>query len=249
MGDASMVNLVGLNVVFQCLFVVMPMRTHLSVACAPSPYAAGVWLCRSCFEVQLLSAPEKAPHSWQQDSGLQGDTDDEQTAFLHKHFGHPLMPLKKKKDRYFSDRPVWDPLRIAYEEVTDGRETYILKSWRADLNEPRQYALLQGTLEVSITVQLPKEPLREELRRAFSCSLQQAETIVNRLQHLVASLPPAELLPVSCATDDPHLLFSYLSEHHLRKCIEACQAESGMLDKARLRDFFVQHQQEDALML
>jgi hypothetical protein len=187
------------------------MRTYLSVAVASSPYAAGVWLCRSCFEVQLLSAMESAPRSWEQDSDVQRDADDERTAFLHRHFGHPLTPLKKKKDRYFSDRPVWDPLRIAYEEVTDGRETYILKSWRTDLNEPRRYALLRGTLEVSITVQLPEEPLREELSRTFSCSPQQAEMIVDRLQRVVASLPPEELLPAYCAADDPHLLFSHLN--------------------------------------
>jgi hypothetical protein len=225
------------------------MRTYLSVAVASSPYAAGVWLCRSCFEVQLLSAMESAPRSWEQDSDVQRDADDERTAFLHRHFGHPLTPLKKKKDRYFSDRPVWDPLRIAYEEVTDGRETYILKSWRTDLNEPRRYALLRGTLEVSITVQLPEEPLREELSRTFSCSPQQAEMIVDRLQRVVASLPPEELLPAYCAADDPHLLFSHLNERHLRKCVEACQTGSGMFDKARLRDFFVQHQQKDALTL
>ncbi|MGE0681233.1 MAG: hypothetical protein AB7P69_10095 [Candidatus Binatia bacterium] len=225
------------------------MEPHLSITDASSPYTAGIWFCRSCFEVQLLGAAESAPRSWEQDSDLQRDEDDEQTAFLRKHFGHPLSPLKKKKDRHFSDRPVWDPFRIAYEEVTDGRETYILKSWRTDLDEPRRYTLLRGTLEVSTTVQLPEEPLREELSRTFSCSPQQAEMIVDRLQRVVASLPAEELLPAYCAADDPELLFSYLNEHHLRKCVEVCQARSGIFDKAKLRDFFVQHQQDDALML
>jgi hypothetical protein len=249
MGDASLVNLIGISVVFQCLFVGMPMRTHLAVAVASSSYAAGVWLCRACFAVQRLSAVASTPRSWELGADWREDTDDEQAAFLHRHCGHPLVELKKKKDRYFSDRPVWDPLRVAYEEVSDGRETYILKSWRADLNEPRQYALLRGTLEVSITVQLPKEPLRTELSRAFSCSPQQTEMIVDRLQRVVASLPPEELLPAYCAADDPHLLFSYLNEHHLRKCIEGCERRSGMFGKARLWDFFMQHQQEDALTL
>lgn len=225
------------------------MKTYLSVANTSSPYAVGVWLCRSCFEVQLLDAAQSAPCSWEQDSDFEGDAENEQTAFLRRHFGHPLTPLKKKKDRFFSDRPVWDPFRIAYEEVTDGKEIYILKSWRTDLNEPRRYALLRGALEVSITVQLPKEPLREELSHTFSWSSEQAEMIVERLQRMVASLPPEELLPAYYAVDDPHLLFSYLHERHLRKCIEVCQTRSGVFDKARLWDFFVQHQQDDALTL
>ena len=246
-----MVGLTSINIVFQRLFVVtpMPMSAHSSVPLASAPRAAGVWLCRACFEVQLLSAAASAPRLWAQGSDLQEDVDEEGAVFLRRHLGHALAPLKKKKDRYLSDRPLWDPLRVAYEEVTDGKETYILKSWRTDLNEPRQYALLRGALEVSMTVQLPEEPLCAELTRAFSCAPQQAKMIVNRLQHVVASLPPAELLPAYCATDDPHLLFSYLHERHLRRCVEACQTESGVFDKARLRDFFVQHQQEEALTL
>lgn len=165
------------------------------------------------------------------------------------HAGHPLTPLKKKKDRYFADRPAWDPLRIAYEEVSDGREIYLLKSWRTDLNEPRQYALLRGELEVFQTVQLPKEPLRAELTRALACSVQQAELLVSRLQRVASSLPPEELLPAYCAADDPQVLWSYLSERHLRKCVEACQTENGVFDKGRLQDFFIQNQQEDALTL
>lgn len=225
------------------------MEPHIAITDAAASYPAGVWLCRSCFEVQLLSAAETSPRLEEQDADWQEDVDDEQAAFLHRHFGHTLVPLKKKKDRYFSDRPVWDPLRIAYEEVTDGRESYILKSWRTDLSEPRRYALLRGTLEVSIEIQLPEEPLREELRRTFSCSRQQAEMIVNRLQGMVSSLSPEELLPAYCAADDPDLLFSYLNEQHLRKCVEMCQTRGGMFDKAKLQNFFVQHRQDDALML
>lgn len=225
------------------------MSTYSSVAAAALP-VAGLWFCRSCFEVQLLSASKNESPAWELNADSQEeDTDDERTAFLRGHFGHLLTSLKKKRDRYFSDRPVWDPLRIAYEEVTDGRETYILKSWRTDLDEPRQYALLRGKLEVSTTVHLPEEPFREELSRAFSCSAQQVAMIVDQLQRVIASLPPEELLPAYCAADDPHLLFSYLPERHLQKCIEVCQTKSVIFDKARLRDFFRQHQQSDVLTL
>jgi len=246
-----MVGFVSINVVFHYLFIMTStlMRDHLSVAPTSSPYTPGVWLCRACFEVQLLSAQEHSRCAWESDTDCQEEVEDEDALFLRRHFGHPLVPLKKKKDRCFSDRPVWDPFRVAYEEVTDGRETYILKSWRTDLNEPRQYTLLRGALEVSVTIQLPEEPLRQEFTRAFSCSSQQAATLVNRLQRVVTALPPEELLPAYCAADDPQLLFSYLNERHLRKCVEACQTGGGTFDTARLRDFFIHHQQDDALTL
>ena len=214
-----------------------------------SSFHAGVWMCRACFAVQLFSAMSSASRSWNPSIERQGDPEEEESVFLRRHFGHSLELLKKKKDRYFADRPAWDPLRIAYEEVTDGRETYILKSWRTDLNEPRQYALLRGTLEISTTVQLPAEPLRSELSRALPCDPQHAEMIVQRLQRVVATFPPAELLPIYWSAEDPQVLFSCLSEHQLRQCVEACQTESLEFDSNELRDFFVKHQQEETLTL
>ena len=206
-------------------------------------------MCRTCFAAQLFSTALGVSCSEEQEDEGQSGSDDEEQAFLRSHFGHALEPLKKKKDRYFADRPVWDPLRVAYEEVTDGRETYLLKSWRTDVNEPRRYALLRGTLEVSTTVQLPEEPLRSELARAFPRVSQQADFIVRQLQHVVATLPPEELAPVYWSADDSQVLFSYLSERHLRQCVAACQTEGERLDTAEVRNFFAKHQQDEALTL
>lgn len=227
------------------------MRDLVSMSIASFPTSAGVWMCRDCFDVQLISSTENARPSWEPCVDLPEDTkeDDEEIAFLRRHFGHVLVPLKKKKDRHFSDRPLWDPFRIAYEEVTDGRETYILKSWRTNLDEPRQYTLLRGTLEISTTIQLPAELLRDELTRAFLCDPQHAEMIVRRLQCIVATLPPAELLPVYWSADDPQVLFSNLNERHLRQCVEACQTENWEVATTELRDFFAKRQQEESLTL
>lgn len=214
-----------------------------------SSFRPGVWMCRACFDVQLFSAMANASRLWELGADAQGETDEEEREFLRRHFGHSLELLKKRKDRYFADRPAWDPFRIVYEEVTDGQETYLLKSWRTDLNEPRRYALLRGMLEISTTVQLPAEPLRSELSRSLPCDPQHAEMIVQRLQRVVAMLPPAELLPVYWSADDPQMLFSYLNERHLRQCVEECQTESWRFDTAGLRDFFVKHQQEETLTL
>ena len=87
--------------------------------------------------------------------GRERSTEQDSTAFLQDHYHHSLRLLERKTDRFHTDRPVWDPFRTAYEEATDGDETLLLKSWRTTLDEPRQYALLCGRLEITTHVHLP----------------------------------------------------------------------------------------------
>src|SRR2546428_12628474 len=95
---------------------------------------------------------DSAPLYGQQGDDFEEEPDQECTIFLQRHSGHSLRALKKKRDKFSADRPVWDPCRVGYEEVTDGRETFLLKSWRADITTRRHYALLRGSLYIATTV-------------------------------------------------------------------------------------------------
>src|SRR5215470_5844068 len=173
----------------------MLMKASSSSCTLPSLHP-GLWCCRDCFEVQLISDMSSLVYRYDLDEDGKDEFKDEEIVFRRKHNRHRLLPLKKKKDRCCMDRPVWDPLRTAYDEVTDGRETFILKSWRTDLNLPRSYALLRGTLSIVTTVRLPQEPLRQELARAFSCSSQIMDVLMSCLQRAAAAFPVQELAPV-----------------------------------------------------
>jgi hypothetical protein len=196
-----------------------------------------------------MSDTDDAPRYRVQNGKIEEEPDNEREAFLRRHRGHPLAQLKKKKDRYFADRPAWDPLRTAYEEVSDGRDTFLLKSWRTDLNEPRQYTVLRGSLDIATTIQLADEPLREELAREFSYAPQFVEEVVHTLQRLVTTLPPDELLPAYCSAEDPRVSFFYPNLRHLGLFVESCRKEGVTFDKEKLRDFFARRQQDEALTL
>jgi hypothetical protein len=173
--------------------------------------------------------------------------EDEHAIFLQRHAGHSLGPLKKKKDKFFADRPLWDPFRVAYEEVTDGHETFLLKSWRADLTAPRQYALLRGSLAVTTTVTLPEEPLRGSLAGYFPAFTPLLPNLMKALQRRVSLLPPEELIPAYCSADDPQLSFAYLAEPHLRMIVRCCSEAGLTLERDRLWRFFTTKQQEEEL--
>jgi hypothetical protein len=203
--------------------------------------------CRPCFEVRLMSPSDTAPIYRKRGDDFEEEPDQERTMFLQQHSGHPLTILKKKRDKFSADRPVWDPFRVAYEEVTDGQETFLVKSWRADITAPRQYVLLRGYLDIATTVFLPEEPLRSSLAGCFPSSTPLLPGVLKALQRTVSTLPANELVPAYCSADDPQLSFAYLAEHHLRMLVHCCSKAGLTLEKDRLWHFFTTRQQEEEL--
>jgi len=218
-----------------------------TISLSPQPGQPVLLLyCHPCLEVQPLS-PYTAVLYRQQGDDYEEEPDQEGRNFLQRHSGHHLTTLKKKRDKFTADRPVWDPFRVVYEEVTDGRESFLLKSWRADLAAPRQYALLRGYLDVTTTVTLPEEPLRSSLAGCFISSIFLLPGLIKALQRTVSVLPPEGLIPAYCSAEDPHLSFAYLAEHHLRTLIRCC-CEAGLtLEKDQVWHFFTTKQLEDEL--
>src|SRR4051812_44136989 len=186
------------------------MQNANAISLFPQPgQPAALVYCRPCLDVQLFS-PYTAVLYRQQGDDYEETPDHERGNFLQRHSGHHLTALKKKKDKFSADRPVWDPFRVAYEEVTDGRESFLLKSWRADLATPRQYSLLRGHLAMTTTVTLPEEPLRSSLADCFGSYAPFLPSVMRALQRTVSLLPPDGLIPAYCSAEEPQLSFAYL---------------------------------------
>jgi hypothetical protein len=223
------------------------MQNAKAISLSPHPGQPAVLLyCRPCLAVQLIT-PYLAVLYRQKGDDYEEEPDQAHTNFLQRHSGHHLTTLKKKKDKFAANRPVWDPFRIAYEEVTDGRESFLLKSWRADLATPRHYALLRGHLDMATTVTLPEEPLRSSLADCFTSYSPLLPGVMKALQRTVSMLPSDGLIPAYCSADDPHLSFAYLAEHHLRMLVRCCYEAGLTLERDRLWQFFTTRQQEEEL--
>jgi hypothetical protein len=222
--------------------------SSISFSVRPMQQSAFVY-CKVCLEVRHFTPYDAVPQYQLENGELQEDPDHDHTDFLHQHYGHPLAALKRKKDRCWADRPLWDPFRIVYEEVTDGRETFLLKSWRTNITAPRQYALLRGSLDMTTDVVLPDEPLQSTLRRDFSFSSAQVAHLTRLFQRTVAELPAQELIPAYCSADNPQISFAYLAEHHLRVLVRRCSETYSTFDREHLWNFLIKNQEEEELMV
>lgn len=219
---------------------------NFSLPLVPGHHSALVY-CQRCLEVCHLTPYDTTPRYQHEDDEITEEPDHAPEVFFRHHYGHPLALLRKKKDRYWADRPLWDPFRIAYQEVTNGQETFLLKSWRTELAAPRQYALLHGSLAISTEVCLPPEPLQSTLRQELLCTPAQSISLTTLLQRTIASIPAEELVVAYCSADDPQVSFAYLTEHHLRMLARRCRATGVAVEQERLWAFLVRHHTEEAL--
>jgi hypothetical protein len=206
------------------------------------------WYCTDCREVFRATPFDDAPQYAVQGCDELGQVDDtlveepcnERERFLQRHHGHRLGILKRVKDKILPDRPVWDPMRTVYEEVTDGQKTFLLKSWREDVFLPRCYLLLNGSLVVEeVSATLEEELLRGALYRGYSFPAATIDHLIVVIQKTVAALPPEELTPAYDSGTDPNLVFAYLSGHHLDLLLRRCLQVVGKEDSASLRRFFL----------
>lgn len=208
---------------------------------------AVLWYCRSCLAVRLTDLYDAPLLSLLRSAEDEEDPKLDDKAFARQHQHHPLGTLKRKRARVWADRPLWDPYCIAYEEVTNGRETFLLKSWRPALNEPQLYTLLRGSLDITATVTLPEEPLRESLFKYCPTLVFLVPRLVKIMQRTVATFPPEELLPAYDSADDPQLSFASLTERQLWVLWRCCCEASGTGEKDRWWSFLATRQHEEEL--
>ena len=68
-------------------------------------------------------------------------------------------------------------MSVAYVEVTNGRESYLLCRARKSIQEPMIYELVQGRLtDAGLTVEIQENEIKKELKNHFSWHRQIAPT-------------------------------------------------------------------------
>ena len=227
----------------------MSMREEKSSSILPQPgQPAKLLYCPRCFELVVLSPYDDAPAYTDDGSASAEGCSRNRENFFSYHADHGLRTLQKKPDRFWADRPAWDPLRVAYQEVTDGYERFLLKSWRTNLDEPRSYTLLRGTLALTTQVTLPADPLQDMLTDTLQLSPARVTDFVQVCQRAVATLPADEFIPAYCSAHDPQIAFAYLAEHHVPTLVRCCgEVGASSEEKERLHDFFIDSHQGDEL--
>ncbi len=74
---------------------------------------------------------------------------DEQKEFLRQHEGHLLEELFIDRGSFFSDKPYFELMKVAYVEASNGQQKFLIRRTRASFDRPAFYELIPGKIQVS----------------------------------------------------------------------------------------------------
>ena len=139
--------------------------------------------CRNCDAIHHVTQPEK-PSIQENPSRAVSETSAE--TFKNQHAGHKVECLIAAGERYFPTGQKEDPMAVAYIEVTDNHDRYLLRGARKSIEQPLQFAMVKGCLaDAGFRLQVQEAALRKAMKRRWS--IRAIRRRKDRWLHLISS--------------------------------------------------------------
>jgi hypothetical protein len=127
--------------------------------------------CRNCGAIHHVTSFDRSPVFNFIGGDVQEIAANDWRDFMTRHTGHKLEPLSYTGNDYFANGAVFDPMSVAYVEVTNGEETLLLRRSRARIDEPLTYEIVRGQIvQNETTLDVQEAAIRKEMKLHFSWS-------------------------------------------------------------------------------
>ena len=88
--------------------------------------------------------------------------------FMARHAGHRLEAMTATGNDYLPSGSAFDPMAIAYLEVSNGAETLLLRRNRKRIDEALNYEIVNGRLvQTEMSLEVQEEAIRKEMKLHF----------------------------------------------------------------------------------
>jgi hypothetical protein len=208
--------------------------------------------CKDCDEVFAFTGFDHSPqYQYLPEKGIYREENlEERVAHTAKHDGHHLKKLRLIKGTMISERDYREPVKETYFEATNGRERFVIKKWRGDINEPMSYELIPGSLKIiNYVYEVREREIKKEWLRVTSQSLHEKGMIF--LTALKESLPSAKISKDSRMTfhsSNPLVSYQRLSQHCIRMVLKMLRHTFTPLEMKEVREFIHEQNQHDGVL-
>jgi hypothetical protein len=211
--------------------------------------------CRVCDAIHHVSAFDKAPvYDCRGNQPEERDTDDWRT-FMDRHAGHRLEPLKASGETFFAYGSPRDPMSVAYVEVTNGHDRYLVRRSRRSIQEPMSYELISGRLaEAGAGVEVQENEIKKEMKNHFSWAPatcpddQKIDLFVGLVKEVAKTLDPQRIQVSEYSSTDDSISYGTFDRSVLDTLTERC-ADYFLPDElASLRRFMETHRDGSDVM-
>jgi hypothetical protein len=205
-----------------------------------------IW-CRNCDKIHHITKPDKCLNS----EITKPATDDWRT-FRDQHSSHNLEPLIAAGGRYFPTGKKTDPMAVAYIEVTNGRDRYLLQGARKSIGQPLQFALIKGRLaDAGFRLQIQEAAIRKAMKHHFDGAQFADEKIdgfISLVREVVTEIEPSSLRVSGYSATDSNVAYGQMGETEVDALMAKCAVQFEDADVESIRRFVEAHRENSAVM-
>jgi hypothetical protein len=211
-----------------------------------------IW-CHNCNQVHHVTAHDQAPWYALNQETDEGLTVDDWRAFMSQHTGHRLEAL------HSCDPVLWqgggpDPVQERYVEVTNGRDWFVVRGFRASIDESLRFEVARGRLRTTtVAIEIQAKAIRLEMKKHFFWgstrpSDDKIDRFIKLFKEYVSGLRPEEVRFSQYDCADGAVVYAGLDDGFVETLLHQCAPDFLPEEFLRLRSFVDRHKTSDGVM-
>jgi hypothetical protein len=211
--------------------------------------------CRNCDAIHHVTSSDKAPSYARLGDEILETPADDWRAFMNQHAGHTLEPVKAAGEKYFPNGQAADPMAVAYVEVTNGQEHFVLRQARKNIEAPLQFAVVKGRLaDGGFRLQVQETEIRKEMKHHFGGAPAQRlgdekiDLFISLVREVVKEVDPRSIRVSDYSRTDSNVAYGQLSGTEVNALMVKCAAQFEGAELESIRRFVEAHRENSDVM-
>jgi hypothetical protein len=165
-------------------------------------------MCVECNQVAHITDYDCSPQ-YLCDGYLEEITEkpmDDTEHFMVQHKDHKIEDLMVIKDSFISEGRYGEPLKVSYLEATNGKERFVIKGWREDINSPLQYEIISGYIKTTFTLEIQSNEIRKQMSEEIKdppIAETKIERFIQIIEKVVSQPTVSDKVQITAETDTP----------------------------------------------
>jgi len=177
---------------------------------------------------------------------------DDQNVFRTAHEGHKISELHVINGSFCSHHAYWEPVREDYVLATDDSQTYTIRRWRKDIDEPLRYQIVNLQIEFGKPYfQVQSSELKKQMiadANTLKLDGTKIEQFVESFGSFVSSIKLEDTLECGLAVNDPMVTYAALKDETIETFLNYCYSMFTHEELKRLRIFIDENSSYDDVM-
>ncbi len=211
--------------------------------------------CSNCEAIHHVTPFDRVPLYLDVGGEVREVATDDAKIFMRQHAGHRLEALTSTSEAFFPHGSCMDPMAVGYIEVTNGRESFLLRRARKSVAEPLAFERVAGCVrEVGVNLEVQENEIRKEMKHHFSWwpsdPLDDAKICLfsGVFKKVVEQLDPRTVRIGEWSHADDNIAYGIVDTTTIESLIAQCRPHFSPIELESLGKFIEAHRVEGGVM-